>query len=91
MIEKLKKTSDIYFASALLALGAKLENTNKDDPRHMEFEFSSTSTIQTGVLSNLTQLDLDDLESQWVNRTLTCNAFDFSEAIKRMKSIVHSS
>ena len=86
-----KKTSDIYLAAALLSLGAKLENTNKDDPRHMEFEFSSPSDFQTGALRDLTEKSLDDLESQWVNRTLSVNAFDFAEAIKRMKSIVHSS
>jgi len=82
-----KKTTDIYFAAALLSLGAKLESTNKDDPRHMEFEFSVNHALDD---IQVQAPDLDVLENKWVNRTLQVNAFEFAEAIKRMKSLVHS-
>ena len=80
-------TSDVYLASACLALGYKLETVNRTDPRHMRFEFSSE--IQTGTLGELSKLD--EVEVKWANRSLIVNAFDFAEAIKRMKSVIHSS
>lgn len=82
-------TSDVYLASACLALGYKLETVNRTDPRHMQFEFSSE--IQTGTLGELLKLELDEVEVKWANRSLIVNAFDFAEAIKRMKSVIHSS
>lgn len=93
----MKTTTDIYFAAALLSLGAKLEKTDKSDPRHMVFQFAPVSTSKVslpGVLTDAVEtnspMNLDDLENRWVNRTLMVNAFDFAEALKRMKSIVHS-
>lgn len=94
-----KITTDIYFAAALLALGAKLDKTDKADPRHMEFHFSAPSApvmninSGTGVgptLSVVNALDLEALETEWVNKSMKINAFEFAEAIKRMKSVVHS-
>ncbi len=98
-----KSTTDIYFAAALLSLGAKLEKTDRTDPRHMEFHFSSPLTpahtlsldgtgemAQALSLKSAPALNLDALETEWVNKSLTINAFEFAEAIKRMKSIVHS-
>ena len=82
------KTSDVYLASACLALGYKLETVDRRDPRHMQFEFSSQ--IQTGGTS-MELLKLDEVEVKWANRSLIVNAFDFAEAIKRMKSVIHSS
>jgi len=82
-------TSDVYLASACLALGYKLETVDRKDPRHMKFEFSETG-FQSENLPSVLPL-LDSIETQWANRTLTVNAFDFAEAIKRMKSIIHSS
>lgn len=94
-----KATTSIYFAAALLALGAKLEKTDRTDPRHMEFHFSSPMRNAPPALSGtgtvnlpFTQvptLDLDKLETEWVNRTLQVNAYDYAEAIQRMKSVVH--
>lgn len=99
-----KITTDIYFAAALLALGAKLDKTDKTDPRHMEFHFSSPQTPQfeSKILENALSrtatsaqvmkdtMDLDGLETEWVNKSMKINAFEFAEAIKRMKSVVHS-
>ncbi len=97
-----KITTDIYFAAALLALGAKLDRTDKSDPRHMEFHFSAPMRAAppalTGSSGNTVNLpftqvptmDLENLETQWVNKSLSINAFEFAEAIKRMKSVVHS-
>lgn len=100
----MKTTTDIYFAAALLSLGAKLEKTDREDPRHMVFSFStpkvqkfesqflpgSISVGGTQSIAMVDKLDLEKLENEWVNKTLTVNAFEFAEALKRMKSIVHS-
>ena len=83
------KTSDVYLSAALLALGYKLESVDRKDPRHMVFSFTSITT--SGNLGELTRLNLEEIETFWANRTLTVNAFDFAEAIKRMKSLIHSS
>ena len=88
---KTKPTSDIYLAAAFSALGATLESVDKTDPRHMQFIFSPRR-ITTGELSSIevpTQ-DLDVIETQWVNKALLVNAVDYSEAIKRLKGVVHS-
>lgn len=99
----MKATTDIYFAAVLLALGAKLEKTDKTDPRHMVFHFSSpmrpAPPALTGASGDTTinlpfkqipTMDLEKLEVDWVNRSLSINAYDLCEAVKRMKSIVHS-
>lgn len=83
------KTTDVYLAATLLALGYKLENVDRKDPRHMKFEFGLP--VKTGGLGELAHAGLLDVETQWANRTLMVNAFDQAEAIKRMKSIIHSS
>lgn len=98
-----KTTSDIYLAAAFLASGAKLEKTDRTDPRHMEFTFSApvtaslkiapTSTpveTKTAVISVENVVDMEAIETQWVNKQLKGNLFEFAEAIKRMKSVVHS-
>lgn len=84
-----KKTTDIYFSAALLALGAKLEDVDKTDPRHMEFTFVETESFNSKILSNAVGT-LDSAETQWANKTLMVNAFDFAEGLKRLKSVVHS-
>lgn len=90
---KTKITSDIYFAALLLAVGAKLEKTDKTDPRHMEFYFTPPAASSVaGVFDPVVvpAVDLDELETQWINNTYTVKAFDYAEAIKRMKSVIHS-
>lgn len=84
-----KKSTDIYFSAALLALGAKLEDVDKTDPRHMEFTFIETELFNSKILSNAVGT-LDSAETQWANKTLMVNAFDFAEGLKRLKSVVHS-
>lgn len=80
------KTSDVYLSAALLSLGYKLVNVNRTDPRHMVFEFEMPELKENEVM-----LDIQSIETVWANRELQGNLFDFSEAIKRMKSIIHSS
>lgn len=98
------QTTDIYLAAALMSLGAKLEDVNRDDPRHMEFKMeieppkfeskvlidavSSNAAVQTVQIS--TSPSLTDYEKSWMNGELMVNAVKFAEAIKRMKSVVHS-
>ena len=72
-------TKDLYLSAALLSLGASLINIDRTDPKHMEFQFVSDSS-----------LDLKSIELEWTNKTLECNAASFAEAIRRMKALVHS-
>lgn len=84
-----KETTDIYFASALIAMGAKLENVDRTDLRHMVFTLS-LETPDTPLAQAYSQ-SFDNLEKDWLNRVGTMGAmYNMAEAIKRMKSVVHS-
>lgn len=88
------KTTDIYLAAALMSLGAKLDNVDRDDPRHMEFQMEmKPPTFESPVLAEAVKVEVIDLsvyEKKWMNGDLLVNAVKFAEAIKRMKSVVHS-
>lgn len=93
------QTTDIYLASALIALGNKLEDVDKTDPRHMKFTiirpvngyvFTSTSIPGGGTVSMET-VGIEYYENLWANGTLTINAVAFKNAIQQMKSVIHSS
>jgi hypothetical protein len=84
------KTSDVYLAAALLALGYSLEKVDRTDPRHMVFEFLR-ATPQGNIGGTVERYTIQTVETRWANRSLIVNAFDFAEAIKRMKSLIHSS
>ena len=99
-----KVTSDIYFASALIAMGAKLVHVDRQDPRHMKFEFESKDTITynaniLNVMANVGdtpvkagyELDLDKIETDWANGDVQGNFTKFADALKQMKSVVHTS
>lgn len=86
-------TTDIYLAAALMSLGAKLDKVNREDPRHMEFQMQMTPpTFQSPVLAEASKVEanLETYEKQWQNGDLLVNAVKFAEAIKRMKSVVHT-
>lgn len=88
----MKRTTDVYFAATLLALGFRLEQVDRKDPRHMVFEFGRKKDGNLGTLQeDVTQENLDELETQWANKKLMVNGWEQAEAIKRMKSIIHSS
>ena len=71
-------TKDIYLAAAFITLGATYDGADKSDPRHMIFSFSGDG------------VDLDEIETQWVNSQLRVNAVHFKNALQQMKAIVHS-
>lgn len=92
-------TTDIYLASALIAMGNKLENVDKSDPRHMKFTivqsipvytFSSTNLPNGQNISSGTN-GLEYFENQWANGSMVINAVAFKNAIQQMKSVIHSS
>lgn len=90
------ETTDVYLAAALLALGAKLDSTDKTDPRHMKFNIvPNEPTFQSENLpahpaGTYMPLDLEFYENQWANGVLVINAVQFKDAIQRMKSVIHS-
>ncbi len=89
------KTSDVSLAAAFLALGYKLSGVDRFNPRHMVFEFESDlAPLRTMVNESAKAVhipSIKDVETAWANRTLMVNAVDYSEAMKRMKSLIHSS
>lgn len=71
-------TKDIYFAALLLAYGYKLDSVLIDDPRHQEFIFDVDHDA------------VRELKTAYANQTIQVNAWQFKEAIQRMKFIVHN-
>jgi hypothetical protein len=89
------ETTDIYLSAALLALGAKLDNVDKADPRHMRFTIISNkpkfeSPVLDKAVQHLPILDLEYYEKEWINGSLLINAVHFKNAIQQMKSAIHS-
>ena len=87
-------TSDVYFAAALLSLGYVLEKVDRTEPRHMQFHFGVKQNGDANLgdgLKTIRQAGFDDVKLQWTNKSLVVNAFEFADAIKRMKSTIHSS
>lgn len=83
-----KSTKDIYLSALFLALGAEYEGADRTDPKHIEFYFLPRKS-QMDIDGMVTQ-DLDTVERLWVNKEINVNAVTYSEAIKRMKSLVHT-
>lgn len=92
MNRKLKYTTSLGVAAALLSKGAVLEDINKSDPRHMVFGFSdgSASPDNTAVDAAISSNNLDVWEKAWANETLEVNAVKFMNALNRLKSVIHS-
>lgn len=88
-----KSTKDIYLSALFLALGAEYEGADRTDPKHIEFYFLPRKAQSTSfsTIENFVTQDLDTIEKQWVNGESVVNAVAYSEAIKRMKSLVHTS
>lgn len=83
-------TSDIYLAAALLSLGARLDDVDKSDTRHMKFTLVSIAPPFESSHLQKACLDLEDPENAWANGSLMVNATNFKDAIQRMKSVIHS-
>lgn len=86
------ETTDIYLSAALLALGARLESVDKEDPRHMKFTIIPEPQFESQILKDAIpfKFDLEYYEREWVNGSLMINAVKFKNAIQQMKSAVHS-
>lgn len=69
-------TKDLYLAACFICYGHSLEDVDKSDPRHMKFVFTGEG--------------LKSLETKWISRDLSVPAADFADAIRKMKSLIHS-
>lgn len=78
------KTTKLYLAAVLKALGAGIVEINKSDPRHMEFHLSNASP----VIEDEEEWFYQQVRA-WENRTLEVNAQEFVDAIQYLKAEVH--
>ena len=77
------RTTKLYFAAALVSLGAGLKSVDRSDPRHMEFELTFASPAMNE------KEWFDQNAKLWENRELLTNAQDFVDAIQQLKAEVH--
>jgi len=83
------ETTSIDLATSLMALKYELVKVDKTDPRRMKFHFEPQ--IKTGGLGDLALAGMEDVKLQLANKTLVLNAQDAFDALRRLKSIIHSS
>lgn len=83
------KTSSIDLAAALMSLKYELVKVDRTDPRRMEFHFDAP--ILSGNLGELSKASMEEVKLQLANKTLMLNAQDTFDAMRRLKSIIHSS
>lgn len=77
------KTSKMYFAAALMSLGAKKTGVDRTDPRHMKFILSYSLPFSDE------EEWFVEREREWTERTLQVNAQMFVDAIQELKIDVH--
>lgn len=92
MDENKAVTKDIYLAAAYLAIGAVLDDTIRDDPRHLRFVFdlSGAMPVATTIPDLLEQLKASTIESLYTNGKLMVSASKYAESIRHLKSIIHA-
>lgn len=83
------KTKSFDLAASLMACGYELVGVDKTDVKRMEFSFEPK--IKTGNLGELGQASMEEVKLQLVNKTLMVNAQDILDAMRRLKSVIHSS
>jgi hypothetical protein len=71
-------TTSLYFASALVINGVKLDGVDDADPKHIVFLLSGDGEL------------LEELEKQWDNKELEGNLREYAEAIREFKLKIHS-
>lgn len=82
------KTSSIDLAASLLSLKFTLVEVDRTDSRRMEFHFDAP--ITSGNLGELSKDMMEDVKLRLANKTLMLNAQDTFDAMRRLKSIIHS-
>ena len=88
-----KSISDMYFAAALLSLGAKLEKVDRTERKRQRFVFGDT--IQYMIISEdditLTRINtpsLEDVEQAYITSRLWFPP-SFIDAIRQIKASIH--
>lgn len=89
--ETFKTTKNIYLAACFLCAGANLRDVDKTEERHQKFIFDYLPTQTEEVPNDARFMDLDQIEMAFANKTLLVNAVEYGEAIRQLKSVIHSS
>lgn len=70
-------TRDMYLAACFMAEGVKYLRSDRTDPRKLQFIFEDNGEIER-------------INSQWANATLVVSATSMADALRRIKSLIHS-
>lgn len=89
-----KCIGDMYLAAAFLAYGIPLVNIDRSIPRRQKFTFIRTEpltifTLHSKVVLAVHNSTLDDVETNFASETLMFPP-DYPDAIKRIKTTIHS-
>jgi hypothetical protein len=76
------KTRNIYEVAALLSCGATVVKVDREDKQHQEFTLCYDGEEEHPKLR--------EFQLGFQSDTLMVNASKFAEAIRKMKSIIHS-
>lgn len=79
MDKKVKTTSSIYMTAAFLALGAKLEDIDKTDPKHMVFSLSDDSGLFSPPITYVTTLSTEPSEYKTTGGSISEHNLDVWE------------
>lgn len=79
-------TKDIYLAAAYIALGALYDGADKSNPKQMIFYFKPPEQTE----EDAQPFDFEKVERLWVNGILLVNAKSYAQALRDLKSVVHS-
>jgi len=79
--ENMFSTADMYLAALLLANEYSLVNVDRSDPKHIHFQFTTCEEDE---------VPLQEVVRDYTNGDAVVSASRFVEAIRKIKSLIHS-